>query len=422
MKVIILSISIFFLIMPAALQAEEILLTADEAVALSLRENRNVLLKAEDIEKAKAKLAEANAGFFPSITASFTWQDMRGLYNKDLPEKDSHISLKQYLYQGGKVINTIRYSQQGIEVAEALLDKTKIETVLNVRKAFYTLLLALDFSRLNSEILENTKEHLAYLGERYKNGEASESDILQIKQSLATIEDAYETSLNQIDSTEAILKNLLFLDEKVKIKPEARFEYTPEEVAYDEALLKAMKSRPEIRQYAAQEKQSRYAIEMAKSEGRPSIYASWDYYSSSTTVLTFAPSRAWQDYNVIGVTFSWPIFDGWATKAKVEQAIVDLKETQLLKEKSTKDIATELKQAYLGLKDAISSIQASEADILLYQDNLSVVKDKNKAGIASYLDLDDAHLKYNVSRFNQQQATYDYIIAKASFEKATGGL
>jgi outer membrane protein TolC len=422
MKGTILFISIFFLILPAALRAEEILLTADETVALSLRENRDVLLKAEDIKKAKAKLAEANAGLFPSLTASFTWQDVRELYQKDLPEKNSHISLKQYFYQGGRVIDTIRYSQQGIEIAKALLDKTKIETVLNVRRAFYTLLLAADFSRLNREILENTKEHLAYLEERYKNGEASESDILQIKQSLATIEDAYETSLNQVDSSEALLKNLLFLDEKVKIRPQARFEYSPEEVAYDEGLLKAMKSRPEIRQFEAQEKQSKYAIEMAKAEGRPSIYASWDYYSSSTTILTFAPSRAWQDYNVIGMTVSWPIFDGWATRAKVEQAIVDLKETQLLKEKTVKDIATELKEAYLGLKDAISSIQASEADILLYQDNLSVVTQKGQAGIASYLDLDDAHLKYNVSKFNQQQAIYDYIVAKAGFEKATGGL
>jgi len=422
MKKIILLFSIFISFLPVALRAEEILLTPDEAVALCLRENRDVLLRAEDIKKAKAKLAEANAGLFPSVTASFTWQDVRGLYDKDLPEKESHIGAKQYFYQGGRVINTIRYSQQGIEVARALLDKTKIETALNVRRSFYTLLLAVEFSRLNSEILKNTKGHLRYLEERYKSGEASESDILQIKQSLAAIEDAYETSLNQADASEALLKSLLFLDEKVKIIPAARFEYTPEEVAYDEGLLKAMKSRPEIRQFEAQEKQSKYAIEIAKADGRPSIYASWDYYSSSTTVLTFSPSRAWQDYNIIGVTFSWPIFDGWATKAKVEQAIVDLKEAQLLKEKTVKDIATELKEAYLGMKDAISGIRASEADILRFQDNLSVVKEKNKAGIASYLDLDDARLKYNISQFNQQQAVYDYIVAKATFEKATGGL
>jgi hypothetical protein len=47
--------------------AEEITLTFSEAVAIGLRDNRSILLKAQDVEKAKLKIAEAEGGLFPSL-------------------------------------------------------------------------------------------------------------------------------------------------------------------------------------------------------------------------------------------------------------------------------------------------------------------------------------------------------------------
>ena len=241
-----------------------------------------------------------------------------------------------------------------------------------------------------------------------------------MESSLNTVIEAYEATLNQVEASAAILRNLLYLDDKVKVKPANQFVYEPKAVAYDEGFLQAMKTRPEIRQYEAQEKVDKKAIEITKADNRPSIYASWDYYSRSHTSAT--TSKNWNDYNIIGLTFSWPIFDGWATKAKVEQAITDLKETQLTKEKAIKDIALELKNAYLDLKNAIEKIKSVQAQINLYKDTLLVIQDKYNAGIASSLDLNDASLGYEVSLFNQKQAIYDYVLAKSRFDKATGGI
>jgi outer membrane protein TolC len=250
-------------------------------------------------------------------------------------------------------------------------------------------------------------------------GQASESDVLGIEESLTSVESAYETSLSQIESAQTLLNNLLYLDKDVKIRPKEEFSYEPREVAFDEAFLKALKARPEIRQYAAQEKADKRAIEIAKSDNRPSIYASWDYYSRSHTAAT--TSKNWNDYNIIGVTFSWPLFDGWQTKAKVEQALIDLKETQLTREKAIRDITLELKDAYLSLKNAIAEIKASEATLAVYKDRLQDLEQKYNKGIASLLDKEDTDLSYQVAMFNKKQAIYDYIIAKTEFDKATGG-
>jgi len=415
----ILLITAVIFILPFSLRAEEISLNIDEAVLIALRENRDVLLKVEELKKAKLKIKEAKASLFPTLDLAGGWTFMKEYYAKDLSSNSIQTTLKQYLYRGGKTINTIEQNEYKTAVAQALLDKTKLDTILSVQKAFYTLLLAKDFTSLNKTIVENTKEHIKVVRARYGSGQASESDILKIKESLSNVEEAYEASLNQVKSSEALLKDLLYLADDIKLKLAGEFNYTAQEFAYEEAYLAATKKRPEIRQYDFQEQADIKAVEIAKADGRPSIYASGDYYSRSH--VTAATAKNWNDYEVIGITFNWPIFDGWLTKAKVEQAIVDLKETQLNKQKIVRDIALEVKNAYLNLKNSLSRIKSVQADLDFYKDTLSAAEEKYKEGIASSLDLEDISLGYQVTLFNQKQAIYDYILAKASLEKAMGG-
>jgi len=419
MKSRILVFMITIMLLPLASWAQEIPLTLDEALAIALRDNRDILLKAEDVQKAKLKIAEAQASLFPTLNFTGSWTDTQGYFNKDVKQTSTQTTLKQYLYKGGKIVNTIQYNGYKFEVAQSLLDKSKLETALNVKKAFYTLLLAGEFAGLNKDIVDNTQEHLDFFKERYKYGQASENDILSLQSSLEKVRQAYQSSLSQAESSRVLLNNLLYLDSDTKIKPEAKLNYEPAELAYDAAFVKAMRERPEIKQYEAQAQADRKNIEVTKADNRPNIYASWDYYSKSHLSTGV---KNWNDYQVLGITFSWPIFDGWATKSKVEQAIVDLKATQLLREKTASDIALELKNAYLSLKNALAKIDATDADLQFYRDNLASVQEKHKDGIASLLDLDDASLKTDISVFNQKQAVYDYIIAKNSFEKATGGI
>lgn len=415
-----LILSIFFLIIPILARAEEVSLTPDEAIAIALRSNPDILLKSEDVKKAKLKITEDKAGFSPTLNFTGGWTDTRGSYSKDLVQTTAQSTLKQYLYKGGKTINTLKQNQGKLEVVQELLDKTKLETILSVKKAFYTLLFADEFAGLNKGILENAQAHLDFIRQRYASGEVSESEVFTLEAALANVKQAYEASLNQAESSLALLRSLLFLDEGVEIKPAGEFIYQPREVAFDEAFLKAMRARPEIKQYAAQEEVDKKAIEITKADNRPSVYASWDYYSRSH--LSGTTTKNWNDYNVVGLNFSWPIFDGWATKAKVEQAIVDLKETQLTKGKTIKDIALELKEAYLDLKNALAKINFRQVEVDLYKDKYKVAKEKYQAGIISALDLDDVSLGYKVALFNHRQGIYDYLVAKARFEKATACL
>ncbi|MFA5437004.1 MAG: TolC family protein [Candidatus Omnitrophota bacterium] len=417
----IISFIIFFFFIGSLLMAEELPLSLEEALIIALRGNRAILLGQEEINKAKAKIAESHADLFPSLSFLGTWTYTRGYYSKDMSQAGSQFNLTQLLYTGGKTFNTIKYNGYMFEVSQALLDKQIIETALSVKNGLYTLLLAQEYFKLNKILLDNAKEHLDFMKSKYESGEASKTDLLRVEASLSNLIQVYESSLNQVRLAQETLNNLLYLDKDVNVTALGEFTYEPRDVAFDEGLLKALEKRPEIKQYAAQLNADKSAIEIAKSASRPSISAGWDYYSRSHVVTTTVNTRDWHDYNVLGVTFSWPIFDGWKTKAKVEQAVVDLKKTQLLRDKAIRDIALELKDAYLSLKDALYKINATESDLVMYKDNLRFVNDKYAKGQASLLDKGDAGVKYAVSRFNRDQAVYDYIVSKSAFDKATGG-
>ena len=409
-----------YFINTSLLWAEEpVKLTLEEAIAIALRENREVLFRQEDLKKAKEKLKEAKAEIFPKLSLESFWTDILDYYEKNVNSFSNQFSLKQPIYTGGKISGNIQMSKYGIEINQAMLEKTILETVFNVKKAFFTFLLAKEYAKLNELILNNTKNHLKAVTERYQNGLAPESEIINLKQALAGVEHVFNTSLNQIEEVKTILKNILYLDKDVDIELEGDFVYQPVEVAFDEVYLQALRERPELRIYETEEKMNRLQKEIAKSGLLPNIYASWEYYvNHSNNPATL--SKGWEDHQTLGVVLTWPIFDGFATQAKIRQAELDLKETQLLKEKAIKDIALELKNAYLELNNAISKLKAKDAEISFYEDNLRTFYDKYKNGIASELDLEDAKLSFEISQFNRKEAIYDYLMARAKLERAIG--
>lgn len=404
----------------ASVFAEEITLTLDEAIAIALRDNRNIRLQAQDIERTKAQLENSKSDRWPTLTFSATEQHDKGYYPADISSTVTQTSIRQYLYKGGSITNAIAKGTYDVQAANAASARMRNDIVLSVTKTFCAALLAQEYVVLNKAILENTQKHLDSIRARYAKGQASENDVLQLIKSLEDVKSVFEGSESQLLVLEATLRNNLFLGDDVRIAIRGALAYEPRDLSYDEGFLQALSNRPEIREYEAKENANKKSVEIAKADGRPTIYASWDYYSRSHILST--ATKNWNDNMVIGVTFSWPIFDGWGTKAKVDQAIADLKQAQILKERTIKDIALELKIAYMALKNAISRLHVAEAQIAWYENSTAAASEQYKKGLISELDVSDIDVGRAVAIFGKTQATYDYLIAHADFIKATGGV
>ncbi|MCX7661625.1 MAG: TolC family protein [Candidatus Omnitrophica bacterium] len=368
------------------LEAEEITLSLEEVVSLVLRENPEIVLKKNQLEEAKIKIKEAKTNLLFNLDLNYLFSETRGFYSRDTKQHNAQVSLRQPLYTGGKIINTIKLTQTGFEITEAILDKTKQEVVFNAVKAFYSLGLTKELVELNKEILENIKEHDNLLNIRYNNGQASDLEIEKLKTAKEEAEENLSNSLNQLQAYESLLKNLLFLNEEIKLKVIVDFKYAPEELAYDEAFVLALSKRPEIRQYEAQIREAETKKELIKSQSRPNLYALWDYFTRSHTQGLSGPIKNPNDYNVLGIIVTWPIFDGFKTRLQLEEALLEIESAKIAKDKLIKDINLELKTTYLKLKSALNKIKTKEKELSFYQRNLETVEEKYKQGQLSGLD------------------------------------
>lgn len=400
---------------------EEVSLSMEEAVSIALRDNPDVRMKEQDLIRARAAIKEAQAGLLPSLSAQGSWTDTRGLYARSSQVSAGQAGARQIIYSGGTVINAVKLGRSNYEAAVAVLDRQKLDTIYSVKSAFYTLMFSQRFVEINKGIVENTRAHLASLRELYDRGQASETQVLEIEASLSKVAQALEESQNQAESVGLLLSNLLHLDTEVRISPLGEFVYEPKELALNEAFTAALEHRPEIRQAEAQERAASKNVDIAKGSSRPTVYASWDYYARSHATGIEGPVKNPNDYTMLGVFVSWPIFDGWRTKAKVEEASASLEQARILKEKTGRDITYDLTDAYLALKNAMSVIGYTQDQYAIYEKNLATMKAQYEAGMASELALQDSQLAALIARFNLTQSLYDYHVALARFERAVGG-
>ncbi|MCX7926606.1 MAG: TolC family protein [Candidatus Omnitrophica bacterium] len=418
MSLLILAILFFF---RGFLYAEEktVYLTLDEAITIALRDNADILLSKEQLEKAKAQIKEAKANLYPGVVLVSSFSDTRGLFNKDRSAISGNVSIKQLLYKGGQVISAIKIGQYYYEAEKAALDNKQLEIIFSVKNAYYNLLLAKHYSNLNRQILENSQRHFETMEKRYAYGEVSDVALQQMKANLAQVKAAYEESLNQVKTAQAAMNVLLSLKEEITVEAVGEFNYEKRDIALDMALLEALKEHPALKQLDAQVDIANQNVEIAKAQSRPTVLAGWDYYASNR--LSTTGIRNQNDYNVLAITVSWPVFDGWLTKAKIEQAIAEVKKANLTQDKTKKALVFDIKQAYFALQTSLNKLSSAEEELKTYEDALISSEQKYRKGIISSLDLEDAKLRVAIARFNKAMADYEYLVARAKFDKATGG-
>jgi len=205
--------------------AGEIVLTLDDALLTALKENRQLAQGRAGEEAARARVSLANSAVLPAVDISGTLGMTRGLYSKDVGELSEQVSVRQYLYKGGAISAAMSKSKFDLSAAQASLSRDKQEVLLKVKKSFFTLVLAERYRRLSRFIAVNARQHLDYVSELHRRGQASESEIIGKRSSLRSAMYLYSNAATQKKSAGEILGNLLYLKSGDEIAAAGRLRY-----------------------------------------------------------------------------------------------------------------------------------------------------------------------------------------------------
>ena len=422
-------------------QSEPRIITLEQAVTIAMEKNKDLNTAQLEIDKANARVDEAWGYAMPSVdlSANYTRSLERPVFflpdfanpgsNKTVPVKigTEHswgltVSARQTLFNSTVIIG-VGAAHVYSEVARELYRAKKLETISNVRKAFYGVLVASEARDLMRANLKNAEENLANVRTLSKQGLVSEYDELRasvgvdnLRPEVIRAENGHALALDGLKSAMGIDAS-----EQIVVEGTLQFQQVPEDrvvsaidrVKETNAGLRALRLQVDVNQAFLNVERSNY-LPMVSAFGNLQYQAAKNSFNISTNDF-FRSSQ-------VGVSLSFSVFQGFQTNARVDQAKVEVRKTEEQVANLENNLRTAAHSLVLQLRQAQQRIEAQGKTVEQAERGYRIATTRFLSGSGTQLEVNDAQLALTQAKVNRIQAVYDYLVASADFDKTLGFL
>lgn len=358
-----------------------------------------------------AEFFGGKAGEFARLKFGVKWSSVGG------------VSLSQILFDG-QVFTGLQARKTLIDFKKKNVELTQEEIRANITKIYYQLIVSkTQINLLDSNIaLINKLRHDTKI--MYDNGFAERLDMDKQDVQLANLQSARTTALNQIDNGYLGLKVLMGMP----LQEELVLTDSLTDESIKEGVLEAMNFDYNLRrdyQYALMgAKLNEYEIQRYKLSKIPQLSLSGYYneMAQSNKFDLYSGHSYWSPVSAISLNLHIPIFTGFATNAKIEQAKIKLRQTQNNIEGLKLNIDREIQTAINNFKSAITNLDYQKNNMALAQKVYDQTKKKYEIGTGTQTEINAARVDLESAQTNYFNALYNAVIARVDFLKATGKL
>ncbi|HEV2692824.1 MAG TPA: TolC family protein [Verrucomicrobiae bacterium] len=408
-------------------------LSLADALNTALIQNATILKAQNDFEASQGQVITIRAVALPTISATGQYGDEQSSLVQNFPGAtngqphqnwSTGIKISQTIYDGGKSIAALRSANVTKKQATAIFQTAVADTLLQVRLAYYNVLLAEQQITVNEASVKLLQKELEDQQHRLDAGTVPKFNVLRAEVAVANQRPALIQARNSYRIAKNNLANLLGYNlpreiwEDIPLNLTDGFDTTPLQVNLPDAIQEALQKRTELESLRRTVDLQKLNVVSARSGYQPnvSVFAGYAWQSSEFSEQLGDHFNGWD----AGAQLDWNIFDGAATYGRVKTAKAQL-------QKSKTDLADQQRQIELGVRTAYSDlVQAretlesqekvqEEADEALREANA-----RSDAGTGTQLDVLDAETSLTQSRTTQITAQHDYAAARANFDRAIG--
>lgn len=437
-----LTICLFAMPIPALSQtAPPRVLTLEDAIQLAMRQNPELTAARLEVEKADARVREAWGYALPVLSLQGQYQRSLKKPVFFLPDFDNPNSGRTVPIQIGSdhSINMTLSAQQVIfnssvitgvgaasiysEAAREIYRAKQLETVTNVRKAYNSVLLASEVQDMMRANLKNAEENLQNVLLLSKQGLVSEYDLLRaqvgvenLRPSVIQTENNYSLSL---DGLRAVIG--LGISESFIISGSLKFE------PMDDAILASatedvLKANPSLQAMRHQVEVNKAFVDVERSSYLPTVAAFGNYqYQLAKNNLNISTGD-FIGSSIVGLNFSVNLFQGLQTRARVEQAQLEVRKTEEQLGGMETNLRTAAHSYVLKLRQTRQRIEAQRMTVQQAEKGYRIATTRFLNGAGTQLEVNDAQLALTQAKVNRIQAVYDYLVASAEFDQTLGRL
>ncbi|PTX98999.1 TolC family protein [Opitutus sp. ER46] len=397
------------------------------AIAFALENNFAIRQAKERIRQQEGVVLEVRARQIPNVGAAGTYQLNEKEISSYIPAADRSwqisVTATQVLFAGGGVRSAVRGSNLAREAAVLDLQATINDALLQVRTAFYGVLLAREKIKVQESNLELLQSQLRTATDRYRAGTVSSFEQLRAEVAVANARAPLITARNDYRLAIETLRQVAGYTSASR-DPQSRppefvgtLDFTPVNFDLASAFGAAHANRPDLKRLEKLVDAGQENVKTARAGYLPTVsaFGGWALRRGSTNAFRDSPEGF-----LGGVQSQWNIFDGRATagrviqaRSAVEQARLGLTETQL-----AVDVA--VRRAYSQWQEATELAETSQKVVEQATEAVRLANARYAAGTSTQLDVLQAQVELTTARTNQIQAFYSYNVAVAALRTAMG--
>lgn len=315
----------------------------------------------------------------------------------------------------------IQMSKVDLEIAVEQSRASKIDMTHQVKKAFYSTLLAKDSYDLFRETYKNDSLNLIDIKNKFDQGIVAEYDVITADVRLKSIIPNILQAESMLMISELQLKMLMGIDAEVPV------EIVGSLSEYEEAMFEAIVpddnnlwGNSDLRQFDLQAMQAKNAHEMNKLQRLPTLTSSFSYsYISQNNNFKFGDYR-WDPYSMVGVTLAIPIFSGGQRHYNIKQSQIQLYQLQEQRHNLKRSLDLSVKNSVELINKSIEQVVAAESSVEQANKGYEITKKRYETGMGTIVDLNAAALAVTNAELQYRNAIYDYLASRADLEKTLG--
>jgi outer membrane protein TolC len=423
-------------------------LTLDEALNITLENNRDIQKAQEYRRKVMGIYVENRSYAMPNMTVSAiggrSWDQAMSnaqsktivgtMYNNsgsvishlvipmsippDGVDKSIGITLTQPLFTWGQIGAAIKAAKFGIASAEDQLRTFRQAALKDVSAAFYDVLLAKEFYKITLQNFEQKTAHLTQAKRKFSAGVATEFDVLAAQ---VTAENARPDVIKSENTIRIARERLRFLlGIKDEVDAEGRLEASDADIPdFDESIGMALKKRPELADIKNRVGFAGELVKVTQAGDKPRVdLKATGGYRELTASHEDYDGKTWS----VGIAVTFPFFDGFRTKGRVTQAKSDVSTLKIEEAKAIDSIALQVRDATNQANESAEILKALSGTVTQAERLLQMAEKGYEFGVKTRLDVDDAELNVSASRGNLAKAKRDSLVARVNLDYARGTL
>ena len=416
-------------------------LTLDQAVETALKNHPNLKAADAQVEGAKANVLKSRSGFLPKVTLSETWSktdnplmvlgtklnqaavtpsDFNPVVMNDpdpMSNYNTRLSVVQPVFNGGKEYLGIRQARLASEAVAQDRSRVRQETVFNVVKAYYGLLLAKEYDKVATQSLETSAANVKLAEARFKAGAVLQSDLLRAKVQYAEVKEMATRSGNGVKLAAANLNFTMGVSQDAEYAVEGALSAQEMKEDLDGMINGAFSLRPDLSSLGLNRKNAEANVSQARTDYVPSLNLMGQVDWNSDRIAG-NDAKSW----AVMAVLQWNLFDGLVTTSRVREASANAGRMKAMEEQMRSGVQLQVRQAYYDLRASLERIAATSSSVQEAEEGFRIVQKRYESGMTTLVDVLGAENALIRARTGALQALYDNNVAAAELKLAAGTL